>query len=74
MKAGATQATRLWRGEQVRDELAACGVLISSPSWRGIAEEAPGAYKAVDSVALAAELSRLERRVARLEPMVCIKG
>lgn len=68
------QAARQWSGERLRDELAARGVLIRSPSWRGIAEEAPGAYKDVDAVALAAELAGLARRVARLEPMVCIKG
>jgi len=68
------QATRLWRGEPLCDELAARGVLIRSPSWRGVAEEAPGAYKDVDAVADAAEQAGLARRVARLEPMVCIKG
>jgi tRNA-splicing ligase RtcB len=68
------QATRLWNGERLRDELAARGVLIRSPSWRGVAEEAPGAYKDVDAVAQVAELSGLARRVARLEPLVCIKG
>jgi tRNA-splicing ligase RtcB len=68
------QASRQWSGERLRDELAARGVLIRSPSWRGVAEEAPGAYKDVDAVALAAEQAGLARRVARLEPMVCIKG
>lgn len=68
------QATKQWRGERVRDELAAHGILIRSPSWRGVAEEAPGAYKDVDAVVNAAEQAGLARRVARLEPMICIKG
>jgi tRNA-splicing ligase RtcB len=41
---------------------------------RGVAEEAPGAYKDVGAVVLAAEHAGLARRVARLTPMICIKG
>jgi tRNA-splicing ligase RtcB len=41
---------------------------------RGVAEEAPGAYKDVGAVVLAAEHAGLARRVARLVPLVCIKG
>ena len=69
-----TQATKLWQGRKVIDELGERGVLILSRSYRGVAEEAPGAYKDVNAVAEAAEHARLARRVARLVPMVCIKG
>ncbi len=68
------QATKRWRGREVVDELAARGILIKSHSHRGVAEEAPGAYKDVAAVAAAAERAGLARRVARLEPMLCIKG
>ena len=68
------QATRQWRGREVIDELAARGILIRSPSLRGIAEEAPGAYKEVSAVVDAAHHAGLARKVARLEPLVCIKG
>lgn len=68
------QATRQWRGRHVIDELAARGILIRSPSTRGVAEEAPGAYKDVEAVVLATEAAGLARRVACLEPVVCIKG
>jgi tRNA-splicing ligase RtcB len=68
------QATRQWQGRQVVDDLAARGVLIRSPSLRGIAEEAPGAYKEVGAVVDAAHHAGLARKVARLEPLVCIKG
>ena len=67
-------ATRRWRGRAVQDELAARGILIRSPSPRGIAEEAPGAYKDVTAVVQAADSAGLARCVARLEPLVCIKG
>ena len=68
------QATKRWRGRQLIDELAGRGIIIRSPSSRGVAEEAPGAYKDVTSVVEAAEKAGLSRRVARLEPLICIKG
>jgi tRNA-splicing ligase RtcB len=68
------QATKQWRGRQLIDELAARGILIRSPSSRGVAEEAPGAYKDVNAVVEASEKAGLSRRVARLEPLICVKG
>lgn len=68
------QATRRWRGEDLIDELAGRGILIRSHSYRGVAEEAPGAYKDVSAVVEAAEHAGLARKVARLRPLVCIKG
>jgi tRNA-splicing ligase RtcB len=41
---------------------------------RGVAEEAPGAYKDVSVVVDTADEASLARKVARLEPLVCIKG
>ena len=67
-------ATRRWSGRAVVDELAARGILIRSVSQRGVAEEAPGAYKDVTAVVDAAEEAGLAKKVARLEPLVCIKG
>ena len=67
-------ALKQWSGRKIQDDLAAQGVLIRSPSTRGIAEEAPGAYKDVHAVVVAAERAGLARRVARLRPLVCVKG
>src|SRR6266571_1306952 len=69
-----TQATKKWRGREVVDELARRGILIRSPSFRGVAEEAPGAYKDVSAVVDATEQAKLARKVARLEPLLCVKG
>jgi len=68
------QATRTWQGRQVIDDLAKRGILIRSPSYRGVAEEAPGAYKDVSAVVDAADQAGLSRKVARLEPMITAKG
>jgi tRNA-splicing ligase RtcB len=68
------EALRRWKGRAVVDGLAGRGILIRSPSLRGVAEEAPEAYKDVDAVVEAADRAGLARAVARLEPLVCIKG
>ena len=67
-------ALRQWSGRKIVDDLASQGILIRSPSIRGVAEEAPGAYKDVGAVVAAAEHAGLARRVARLRPLICIKG
>ncbi|HSD66022.1 MAG TPA: RtcB family protein, partial [Vicinamibacteria bacterium] len=48
--------------------------LVRSPSLRGVAEEAPGAYKDVTEVVEVTERAGLARRVAKLLPIVTIKG
>jgi tRNA-splicing ligase RtcB (3'-phosphate/5'-hydroxy nucleic acid ligase) len=68
------QATKQWRGREVVDQLADRGILIRSTSYRGVAEEAPGAYKDVGAVADAAEQANLARKIARLHPVICVKG
>jgi tRNA-splicing ligase RtcB len=68
------QALRTWKGRAVVDALAARGILVKSPSMRGIAEEAPEAYKDVSAVVDAADAAGLARQVARVEPLICIKG
>lgn len=67
-------ACRTWQGRQVIDALAAQGIIVRSPSSRGVAEEAPGAYKDVDAVVEASDRAGLARKVAKLTPLVCIKG
>jgi tRNA-splicing ligase RtcB len=68
------QALRQWRGSEVVQNLAGHGILIRSRSMRGVAEEAPGAYKDVSAVVEAADQAGLARAVARLEPLICVKG
>jgi tRNA-splicing ligase RtcB len=68
------QAKRQWQGRQLIDKLAAEGIIIRSPTLRGVAEEAPGAYKDVTAVVDAADHAGLSKKVAKLKPMICIKG
>ena len=68
------QAKRTWKGRTLLDQLTEQGIVIRSPSMRGVVEEAPGAYKDVAAVVNAAHKAGLSRKVARLKPIVCIKG
>lgn len=68
------QALKHWHGRQIVDELAERGIIVKSPSSRGVAEEAPGAYKDTLAVVEAAHAAGLARRVATLAPVICIKG
>jgi tRNA-splicing ligase RtcB len=68
------QATKQWRGRELVDYLATQGIIIKSPSLRGVAEEAPGAYKDVNVVVDAADQAGLSKKVAKVVPMICVKG
>lgn len=68
------QAIRHWRGKQIIEELKIKGIIIRSRSMRGVAEEAPDAYKDVDEVAISTEKAGLAHRVALLRPKICVKG
>src|ERR1035437_8038291 len=67
-------ALKQWSGRKIVDDLAAQGILIRSPSTRGVAEAAPGPYRAGGAAVAAAEHAGLARRVAWLRPLICIKG
>ncbi|MGE5170502.1 MAG: RtcB family protein [Rudaea sp.] len=68
------QALRTWSGRRVVDDLAARGIIVKSRAMRGVAEEAPDAYKDVTAVVDAADGAGLARKVARVAPLICIKG
>ena len=69
-----TQARKQWQGKDVVRDLRLRGILIRSKSFRGVAEEAPGAYKNVSAVVEAAHQANLSKKVAKLKPLICVKG
>ena len=68
------KAAKKYWGEGIKDDLASRGIVLRAHSLRGIAEEAPGAYKDVESVVQAAARSGINSVVARLVPIIVIKG
>jgi tRNA-splicing ligase RtcB len=69
-----TAARKRFKGRDLLESLRHQGVLVRTASFRGVAEEAPDAYKDVEAVVRAAETAGLIRVVARLKPMICVKG
>jgi tRNA-splicing ligase RtcB (3'-phosphate/5'-hydroxy nucleic acid ligase) len=67
-------ATREIRGEQVRSELERQGVSVRAQSMRGLAEEAPLAYKDVDLVVDSVVGAGIAIKVARVRPVGVVKG
>jgi tRNA-splicing ligase RtcB len=61
-------------GSDVRRGLEASGISVRPGSVRLLSEEAPYAYKDVDSVVEACEGAGLADRVARLRPLGVVKG
>jgi len=68
------QATRQYHGGDIVRELARRGITVRARSYRGVAEEAPDAYKNVMEVVDIAHRAGLARKVARLEPLIVVKG
>ena len=68
------EALRRFRGEQIRDELLKKGIELRSTSWKGVAEEASGAYKDVDEVVRVSHETGIGRLVARVVPLAVMKG
>jgi tRNA-splicing ligase RtcB len=69
-----TAAKKQIAGAELRRQLEAQGIVVRSASNKGLAEEAPFAYKDVDAVAEVVEGAGLARRVARLRPFGVVKG
>jgi tRNA-splicing ligase RtcB len=69
-----TGARKQVQGGELRRELEARGIVVRSPSNKGLAEEAPLAYKDVERVVDIVERAGLSRRVAQLVPIGVVKG
>ena len=69
-----TGARRRITGAELRRQLVGEGIVVRCPSNRGLAEEAPFAYKDVDRVVAVVERAGLAGRVAQLAPLGVVKG
>jgi len=68
------EAMRRVSGSEVVKSLEQKGIIVKCWSLRGIAEEAPIAYKNIDDVVEVVHNAGLSKRVARLVPLAVIKG
>jgi tRNA-splicing ligase RtcB (3'-phosphate/5'-hydroxy nucleic acid ligase) len=69
-----TGARKQIQGADLRRQLEAQGIVVRSASNKGLAEEAPFAYKQVERVVEVVEHADLARRVAQVTPLGVVKG
>jgi tRNA-splicing ligase RtcB len=68
------ESVRRVSGQNLAQELDSKGVIVKCHSLRGLAEEAPSAYKDIDQVVEVVQAAGLSRKVARLKPLAVVKG
>ena len=69
-----TEATRKFYGENIIKTLRQRGIIVLAHSRKGVAEEAPDAYKDVTMVVDAVDKAGLAKKIAMVKPMACVKG
>ena len=67
-------ATRAVSGDEIVRELQSKGIIVKCWSLRGLAEEAPQAYKNIEEVVDVVHQAGLSKKVAKLVPLAVIKG
>ncbi|MDP8205774.1 MAG: RtcB family protein [Candidatus Electryonea clarkiae] len=67
-------AMKSTRGRNLRSELESKGIIVRSRGKRTLSEEAPEAYKEVKDVVDSAHGAGIVKKVAKLKPLIVIKG
>jgi tRNA-splicing ligase RtcB len=68
------KARKMFQGKKLQEQLRQRGIYVRTASYAGLAEEAGLAYKDIDDVTMATEMSGISRRVVRLVPVGNVKG
>jgi tRNA-splicing ligase RtcB len=69
-----SQALKRWKGRDVLETLARQGIIVRCHGFKGVSEEAPGAYKDIDEVVASCVGAGIAAIVARMRPLACVKG
>jgi tRNA-splicing ligase RtcB len=69
-----TRARKSIWGSDLRKELERQGIVVRAGSNKGLAEEAPAAYKDVSRVVEVVHSLGIARKVAQMRPLAVIKG
>lgn len=69
-----TAALKRIQGCELKETLTKRGIVVETNSLKGLAEEAPDAYKDVESVVDVVDSAKIALKVARLKPLAVIKG
>lgn len=68
------EAISKFRGENIKNELEKRNIYVKCASWKGIAEEAPLAYKDIDEVVKVSHEAGIGTLVVKVVPLGVIKG
>ena len=68
------QAIKTLSAQEIVKNLESKGIIVKCWSMRGIAEEAPQAYKNIDEIVEVVHQAGLAKKVAKLKPLAVIKG
>lgn len=60
--------------KELRRQLEAQGIIVNAGSHRGLTEEAPFAYKDLEEVVDVIHAASIAKKIARLKPIIVIKG
>jgi tRNA-splicing ligase RtcB (3'-phosphate/5'-hydroxy nucleic acid ligase) len=69
-----TKAKKEIDGGELKARMKRMGIVVAAGSMKGLVEEAPEAYKDVDSVVDVVHRAGIARKVARLRPVAVVKG
>jgi tRNA-splicing ligase RtcB len=69
-----SKALKELNGEDIKKELNKQGIEVKAGSMKSLAEEAPEAYKDIEEVVRVVDELGISKKVARLKPMVVVKG
>ncbi len=67
-------ALKQFRGEAIKQKLEKQDIEVKAGSWKGLAEEGPGAYKDIDEVIRVSNDLKLAKKVVKVSPYGVIKG
>ncbi len=68
------EAIRTWKGQDIIKDLEKKNILVKGHDWRGVAEEAPLAYKRVEDTVNVMHQTGIATLVVKTKPLICIKG
>ena len=69
-----TAAIKQFSGESIVENLIKKGIIVKGHGLKGIAEEAPEAYKHIDEVIEVMHASGIAKKVVKVKPLISIKG
>ncbi|MGI6589324.1 MAG: RtcB family protein [Candidatus Iainarchaeum sp.] len=69
-----SEAIKKISGGELLKKLYEKGIIVKAHSTKGLAEEAPTAYKNIIDVVGVMDSTNISKKVAKLKPIICIKG